>query len=287
MAIRKAVLFLFLYAGANAVEFQTIHSSVQLYVEDKRFENSKQKNDGNIYGVAADVHAGASEYRFAYEHGDTDTKKPPLSEDLKVDKLFLKYAYTFTEAFTANVNYINILHDNIAITDGGVVYGAGLTYTFNKKLSGNFTQFYTDYDDFNVYQSDLRIDYKMKIDMVRVKLSSVTKYINIDEEHRNTFTKNAQSDYLTSAVELHAHYKTWHFGTVGYFGKRAFAVMNDGFKIQHHAMEFDRTYAVGMGKTIGDFVVRLQYIYQRATELPMLNEGVKVKNTRVLVNYKF
>ena len=63
--------------------------------------------------------------------------------------------------------------------------------------------------------------------------------------------------------------------------------MNDGFKIQHHAMEFDRTYAVGMGKKISDVMLRLQYIYQRATELPMQNEGVEVSNIRLIANYRF
>jgi len=254
---------------------------------NKTFEHSVQKTDGRVYGIGADIHFEASEYRFAYERAYTNTKKPSLDRDLKIDKLFLQYAYTFNDTFAANINYINILNDNIAITDGGKTYGAGLTYHFNKKLSANFTQYYTDYDDFNVYQSDLRMTYKTQINNIKIKLSSVTKYISIDEEQRNVFTKNAEEDYLTSAIEVHAHYASWHFGAVGYLGKRAFAIMNDGFKIQHHAMEFDRTYAVGIGKSIGDFVIRLQYIYQEATELPMLNEDVKVKNTRVIVNYKF
>lgn len=101
------------------------------------------------------------------------------------------------------------------------------------------------------------------------------------------FTKNADSKYFTTAIQAHAHYKTYHLGATAYFGKRAFAIMQDGFKIQHHAMEFDRTYAIGAGKTIGNFVVRAQYIYQRATELPMQNENVKVSTFRLITNYKF
>lgn len=52
-------------------------------------------------------------------------------------------------------------------------------------------------------------------------------------------------------------------------------------------MEFDRTYAVGVGKSISDFVLRLQYIYLRAEELPVQHENVEVSNIRVLLNYKF
>ncbi len=282
-----ASLLLMVTIDANAVEIQTVHSSAIAYVENKDFTNSKQKNDGMAYGIGADVHSDHSEYRFAYEYGHTHTIQPPMEEDLKTDKLFLRYSYQANDTFDINLNYINILKDNIAITDGGVAYGAGVTYHFSKQLTTNFTQFYTDYRDFNVYQSDLRIDYKTKIKDLKVKLSSVTKYIAIDEQHKNGFTKNAQSDYLTSAIELHSHYDSYHFGAVAYFGKRVFAIMNDGFKIQHHAMEIDRTYVLGAGKSFSDFVVRVQYIYQRSVELPIENENVELDIVRVVFNYKF
>jgi len=287
MILKRIGLLALLPLWIEAVEFQMVHSSAQLYVENKTFTNSKQKTDGKIIGIGADIHIDASEYRFAYEKGHTDTIQPLLDEDLRADKLFLRYAYRFDDTFTANANYINVLNDNIAITDGGVAFGAGLTYRFDKQFSANFTQYYTDYVDFNVYQSDFRIDYKTKIEKFRIKLSSVTKYISIDEENANPFTKNAQNNYLTTAIELHSHYDTYHFGAVAYFGNRVFAIMNDGFKIQHHPMEFHKTFAVGVGKTFGNTIVRLQYIYQDATELPMNNEDVRIENVRLIVNYKF
>ncbi len=267
---------------------ETVHSSLSTYYESKKFSNSTQKEDGVVYGVGADIHYKNSKYKLAYEHGDTNTKQPPLKEDLKFDKLFLKYAYEFNEDFEANINYINILNDNIAITDNGAGYGLGLTYNFNKALSTNFTQFYTDYRDFNVYQSDFKINYKIKINVFKIKVSSITKYIDIDEKHTNGFTKYAKGDYLTTGLKVHMHYTSYHFGAGAYFGKRAFAIMNDGFKIQHHAMEFDRTYALGAGKSMGDFVLRFQYVYQRAIELPAQNnKDVKISNLRVIANYKF
>jgi hypothetical protein len=279
------ILFFFLlstYLGA-----QTIHSSIVAYVESKDFENSIQKKDGKVYGIGADIHHANSAYKLTYEYGDIHTKKPPLKEDLKTNKLFLKYSYDFQNDFLFNINYINILNDNIAITDGGQSYGAGVTYHIKKNINTNFTQYYTNYDDFNVYQSDLAINYKMKINDIKVKLTSVTKYINIDEENMNGFTKNADNTYLTSGLKLHLHYDGYHFGSAVYFGKRVFAIMDDGFKIQHHAMEFDRTYAVGIGKNISDFVLRFQYIYSRAEELPVENKNVEVSNVRILLNYKF
>ena len=266
---------------------ETVHSSIVTYIESKDFTNSVQKEDGVVYGIGADIHLDHSEYRFAYEYGDTNTKQPPLKEDLRTDKLFLKYTYTFQNDLEFNLNYINILNDNIAITDGGKTYGAGIMYHIRKNINTNFTQYCTNYDDFNVYQSDLTINYKMKINGIKVKLTSITKYIKLDEENVNSFTKNAEDEYLTSGLKLHLHYDGYHFGSAVYVGKRAFAIMDDGFKIQHHAMEFDRTYAVGIGKNISDFVLRLQYIYQHATELPVENKNVEVSNIRLLLNYKF
>ena len=281
-------LFLILLLGTSLwATSETVHSSIVTYIESKDFDNSVQKENGKVYGIGADLHLDHSEYRFAYEHGDTNTKQPPLKEDLITDKLFLKYNYDFQNNFAFNINYINILNDNIAITDGGQTYGAGLSYKIKKNINSNFTQYYTNYDDFNVYQSDFTLDYKMKINDVKVKLTSITKYINLDEKNLNGFTKNAEDDYLTTGVKLHLHYEGYHFGAAAYFGKRVFAVMDDGFKIQHHAMEFDRTYAVGIGKNISDFVLLLQYIYSRAEELPMENENVEISNFRVLLNYKF
>jgi hypothetical protein len=63
--------------------------------------------------------------------------------------------------------------------------------------------------------------------------------------------------------------------------------MNDGFKIQHHAMEFDRTYAIGAGKTFSKIIFRTQYIYQRAKELPIENKNVTIRNLRFILNYTF
>ena len=279
--------FFLLFVLATYLQAQTIHSSVVSYVESKSFKNSVQKEDAVVYGIGADIHYENSAYKLTYEYGYTHTIQPPLSENLRTDKLFLKYSYDFENDFEFNMNYINILNDNIAITDGGQVYGLGVTYYIQKNILTNFTQYYTNYDDFNVHQSDLTIDYKFKIDTIKMKISSITKYINIDEENLNSFTKNADDSYLTSGIKLHLHHNGYHFGSAIYVGKRAFAIMDDGFKIQHHAMEFDRTYAVGIGKNLSDFVLRLQYIYMEATELPSNNEDVSISNIRLLLNYKF
>jgi hypothetical protein len=263
-----------------------VHSSVSTYYEDKTFKNSVQKSDSVVYGVGADIHHDKSQYKLTYEHSDVDTKQPPLTKDLKIDKLFLKYAYNINDKFNINLNHIRI-QDNIAETDGGKIYALGLTYKLNKKLNTNFTQYYSNYDNFDVYQSDLNIIYKLKLDKVELRLKSVTKYININQEHESSFTKNAKDEYLTSGILFHAHYNSYHLGGGAYFGKRVFAIMSDGFKVQHHSMEIKHTYALGVGKTISDFIFRIQYIYQEAEELPIENDNVEIRNVRFIANYKF
>jgi len=264
---------------------EPIHSSFSTYYENKTFKNSVQKERANVYGVDADIHHSNSEYKLRYEYGKTDTIRPRLSEDLRIQKLFLRYGYDINN-FQININYINILSDNIAITNHGKTFGAGVSYNFNKQLAVNFTQYYTTYRDFDVLQSDFKFVYKMKYDALKIKIASISKYININEKYKNGFTKNAQDDYLTTGLRLHFLYDTYHLGMGAYLGKRAFAIMSDGFKIQHHAMEFDRTYAIGIGKDISNFVIRAQYIYQRATEMPSKNENVEVRNLRLILNYK-
>jgi hypothetical protein len=253
----------------------------------KDYTNSKQKKDGNTVGMGADIHYLNSMYKVNYEYSEANTYKPPMTEDLENKKLFLQYAYRFNQKTTYHLNYINVLEDNIAITTHGKAYGIGMTYLFNKNLATRVTQYYTSYRDFSVAQSDFKLEYKSDLYGCKYKLSSVNKYIIIHEKTKNSFTKNTQDSYFTTGIKAHIHYGTYHMGAGIYFGKRAFAIMNDGFKLQHHAMEFDRTSAIGIGKNIENFVLRFQYVYQRATELPIDNSNVTISTSRFIINYKF
>jgi opacity protein-like surface antigen len=265
------------------------NSSVNLesYYESFTVSNSKQKRDGYRVGMGADYRFENIAIKALYEHGQTHTFQPPLKEDLFVDKVYVKGEYAFNADFKAHLHYINVLKDTIVPTAYSVSYGAGLSYAANKKLSISVTQFYTDYQIFDAYQSDLKLDLKMRFDDLKIKLSSLTKVIHLQGYENAVFSKNAQEDYLTSGLKLHAHYQAYHFGAGVYYGKRAFAVMNDGFKLQHHAMEFDRTYAVGFGRSFSDLILRFQYVYQRATELPFENDNVTFDNFRFIGNYRF
>ncbi len=287
MNYKFLILLVLLSSKIFATDTEIVHSSLSSYMELKEYAYSKQKKDAGSLGVGADIHYNASTYKFIYEAAKANTYKPPLKEDLKIQKLFLQYGYSLNQNLYLHLNYINILDDNIAITSHGEAYAVGLGFKINDELTVDVTEYYTDYNDFNVLQSDLKLNYKLKLNTIGIKFTSITKYLLLNDKNKNAFTKNAKESYLTSGIKVHAHYNSYHMGIGAYFGKRAFAVMNDGCKIQHHAMEFDRTYAVGIGKNISNFVLRYQYIYQRATELPIKNKNVTINISRFTLNYKF
>ena len=205
-----------------------------------------------------------------------------MKENLKVDKYYLKYGYALDKKKSFEVSYASI-NDNLTDeTDGGNIYGIGYKYkTFS------FTQYLSDYKNFNVYQTDLKYVYKKYFDELETKVEFIGKYIYLQDRDSNAFSENAKESYLTAGLKLHGHYRSYHFGAGAFFGERVFAVMQDGFKVQHHAMEFNETYMIGLGKVFDSFDMHLKYVYQNATELPSSNENVEVQNIILKLGYKF
>ena len=283
----KLFLLLITTLSLYAQLSENVHSSASAYAESRTYEHSKQKEDGKVFGLGADIHYKNSEYKFTYEQGGANIKPQLPLPDLKFKKLFLRYAYNIDQKISFNINYISVLDDNIALTDGGNIYALGATYNLNKHNRLNLTQYISDYKDFDTYQTDLQYDHKIAFESIKVKFSLIGKYIHIHQSKPNGFTKYAKENYFTTGLKAHMHYKSFHFGVGAYFGKRVFAIMQEGFKVQHHAMEFDRTYAFAFGKSFSNVILRAQYIYQRATELPIKNKNVSIKNIRLIANYKF
>lgn len=57
--------------------------------------------------------------------------------------------------------------------------------------------------------------------------------------------------------------------------------------VQPHAMEFNKTYMIGVGKQFNDLDLSLKYVYQEATEIPIHNENVKAENFILQIGYRF
>lgn len=256
-------------------------TNIKVKYETLDFENSKKKDDGKRYGVELDHQDDKHHYRFYYEKSNTQTTAV-LPNDLEVHKYALKYGYGLDKKSSVTLSYINIDDNLMKETDGGHIYGLGYRY---KALT--LTQYLSDYKNFDVYQTDLKLGMKKKFDEVLVMAGVIGKYIHLKDKESNNFTKKAKSDYFTTGVKLHAHYDEYHLSLGSYVGKRLFAVMNEGMKVQHHSMEFKESYLFDMGKKFDDFLVHFRYSKHKAKEVPINNDNVKVENLSFEVEYLF
>jgi len=258
------------------------NTTIKISYENLNFDNSKKKDQGKVYGLALNHQTDDALYQMAYEKTNTDTFQPPLTEDLHVNKYYLKYTHILDAKQAFSVSYATIDDNLMKETDGGDIYGLGYKYG-----AFAFTQYLSDYENFNVYQTDLKYTFKKVFGEVKTSAVILGKYIHLQDRESNPFSANAKEDYFTPGVKLHAHYEDYHMAVGAFFGKRIFAVMHDGFKVQHHAMEFNETYMVGFGKHFGDVDLNLKYVYQKASEIPINNDNVKVQNVGLVLRYRF
>jgi hypothetical protein len=278
----KKTLYAALGAAVMASAMYAEGAFVHLEYQNIDFDGSKQKKNGNTYVAHLGYKDGLNLYETAYTKVNTKTFQPPLKENLHVDKVYFKYTRTIDEKQSFSLGYATI-NDNIAKeTDGGNIYG--LTYRYE---AFQINQFLSDYRHFNVYQTDMGYMFKFKKEKWRFAAKVRGTYIHLQDRESNGFSAKAKEDYFTPSLMVHAGYEAYHFGAGAYFGKRIFAVMHDGFGVQHHAMEFDRTYMFSAGKKIGAFDVTLKYLYMRATEVPIENPDVTINNMIFSIGYRF
>jgi len=256
--------------------------NTQVTYEHLNFDHSKKKDEGNRYGLKFSYRSGDDLYQAAYEKTNTDTFQPPLTQNLHVNKYYLKYTHQLENKQGFSLSYATIDDNLMKQTDGGNIYGIG----YNNAGFG-VTQYLSDYKHFNVYQTDLKYTYKRSFGEIDTSAAVIGKYIHLQDRESNPFSRNAKENYFTPGIKLHMHYYEYHAGIGAFFGKRIFAVMDNGFRVQHHAMEFNKTYMVGAGKHFGKFDAAVKYIYQEATEVPIMNSGVTVQNIRVELKYHF
>jgi len=257
-------------------------TTVKISYENLNFDNSKKKDQGKVYGIALNHQTDEALYQIAYEKTNTDTFKPPLTQDLHVNKYYLKYTHMLDDKQAFCISYASIDDNLMKEADGGHIYGLGYKYA-----AFGLTQYVSDYEHFNVYQTDVKYKFKKAFGDIKTSATVLGKYIHLQDRESNPFSANAKEDYFTPGVKLHAHYHDYHMAVGAFFGKRIFAVMHDGFKVQHHAMEFKETYMVGFGKHFGDVDLNLKYVYQKASEIPINNDNVKVQNVGLVLRYRF
>ncbi len=268
--MKKAVLlWALLCAGLHA---SGSGDFVSLQYDYFNFTNSKQKDYGNRGTIHAKIIDDDMSFQIAYAKTITETYQPPMSENLNVDKVFMRFDQ---KVFTADRYDLGVIavEDNIVPTDDGKVFYGGYLHRFTPliALEGDF--YYGYYSIMKTYQFDLALKLHKKFGKLDTKVIVVAKDIVVDE-CSDAFCANAEPNYLTGGLKVKLDYDGYFVHGAAFVGKRVFAVMREGFGLQHHAMEFDRTWMVGLGKKFDDVELKLRYTYQRAIELPMNNSGV-------------
>lgn len=254
----------------------------------KDYKNSASKVDGKVQTLTLLQKIENHSIFISYQ-GDnvnrTHYKTKVDLPDLDVEKYSAKYINQINELFALKASYIKII-DNLAPSDQGKVYGFGGNYTINKGLNTAINLYKSDYKTFNVNQYDLSVSKRYKLDKLKLKATVLMKKIEIDGTQYASYTFK-DKDYLSTALQFGANYNGYVAGLGTFFGKRIFTVMNDGMKVQHHAMEQDKTYMLSFGKKFKDFDLIAKYSYQNGKELPENKSDVDTKVSSITLTYKF
>ncbi|MBT8349358.1 MAG: hypothetical protein HKP62_07940, partial [Sulfurovum sp.] len=121
--IYTIVTALLLYTLSSAED-----TTLKLTYENFNFENSIKKNKGKRYGLILSHKDDNALYQLAYDKTNTETFKPPLTNDLHVNKYYLKYSLKLDDKQLVSVSYATIDDNLMKETDGGHIYGLGYQY---------------------------------------------------------------------------------------------------------------------------------------------------------------
>lgn len=266
----------------------TANSEVSIGGAKKDYKNSKTKVDGENYTAGFSYNFENSKIILGYSNDSVNRAHPVTKipiESLKVRKYNLKYDFSINEKTTLNTSYVKIL-DNLAPTDQGKIYGLGLNYKLPKGFNSAFNLYKSDYGQFDVNQYDLTFSKGFKINEIKAKASISGKSIHIDGDRYGSYLFK-DKDYFTTNINFAVNYQGYFASTGAFFGKRIFTVLNEGQKVQHHAMEQDKTYMLSMGKKFKDFDIIAKYSFQNGDELPENQSDVDQKVTSLMFKYRF
>lgn len=278
-----------LYGSLLCTILASANSDISVLGGKKDYSNSKTKVDGTLLEIQTThqyekntLSLGVSKDKVKRKNNFGNNANLPT---LEVEKYNISYGYKFLDNLDTKISYLKII-DNLSPTDQGKIYGIGATYNINKGFGIGIDYYKSDYEQFDVNQYDVSVFKGFQIDEMKLKASIVAKAIDIDgDRYGNYLFKD--KDYFTTGVKLGMNYQGYVAGVGAFFGKRMFAVMDEGRKVQHHAMEQDKTYMISFGKKFKNFDIIAQYSYQNGKELPENQNDVDTKVTSLMFKYKF
>ena len=254
----------------------------------KDYENSKTKTQGKTLDYRFLHNFENSQIVINYEDSltkrENEITKAKMTS-LEVEKLSTKYLYNAREDLSFKTSFLNI-EDNLAPTDNGKIYGLGFIKSINNSNEIKLDTYLSDYDDFNVNQYDLTFVKKFKFNDINFMGQTGIKYIDINgSKYGNYILKD---NYYTSYFfNLNANYNGFIFGLGFINGDRLFAVQEDGLKVEHHALEQNKTYMVSLGKKFKNIDLISRYIYTNSNELPENRNDVNSQFVSLGLNYNF
>ena len=254
----------------------------------KDYDNSKTKTNGKTIDYRFLHNFESSQIVINYEDSltkrENEITKAKLTS-LEVEKLSMKYLYHISDELSFKTSFINI-EDNLAPTDDGKIYGLGLIKNMNSSTGKKIDRYLNDYEDFNVNQYDLTFVKKFKLDNINLEAQLGSKYININGQNYGNYILK-DNYFLSYFLNLNANYNGFIFGLGFMNGDRLFAIQEDGLKVEHHALEQNKTYMVSLGKKFKNIDLISRYIYSNSNELPENRNDVKSQFVSLGLNYKF
>ncbi len=262
--------------------------SVQFAIESgyKNYENSRQKDNAIETRMSFSGEDKKISWLIGAENTKANTFKPPLDENLHIQKYFLNLGYNINDKTALKSSFLTI-SDNIAPTDGGNVYGLGVNYKYDKTTNLNTYGYFSDYKDFDVIQVDMEIIKKYNLSLINLNASLSSRAIFIKEETNNKYTQNAQHAYLSPDIKLSAS-KDKYFANLGISPfKKLFMVSENGTRVSHHAMELKNNIMFAFGKNFSKSSIAGKYNYGEADEIPINNKNVKINMLSIEFKNKF
>ena len=193
--IAFAILSTMMYAEIVEHHEHVGTTALKLNYETLDFKGSKQKNDGKRQSIEIDYQDAKHHLQVYVEHTDTQTK-PHILQDLAVDKYTLKYQYAINKMESLSLSHSYTDDNLIDAVDNGKIYGLGYKY---KALS--VAQYFSDYENFNVYQTDIKLATKKHFSEFVLMGAIVGKYIHLPDRKSNNYTKKAKEDYFTVGLK--------------------------------------------------------------------------------------
>ena len=264
------------------------NSEISTYYTYKDYDNSKTKTEGKTLDYRFLHNFQNSELTINYE--DSLTKREnELTKikmtSLEIEKLSMKYLYHISNDLSIKTSFINI-EDNLAPTDNGKVYGFGFNKNIDSSNQIKLDTYLSDYEDFNVNQYDFTFIKKFRFENINFQAQTGIKYIDINgEKYQNYILED--NYYMSYFLNLNANYNGFILGLGVINGDRLFSVQEDGLKVEHHALEQNKTYLVSLGKKFQNIDVITKYIYSNSKELPENRDDVSSEFFTLGLNYKF